>query len=114
MSTSDQIHKVWDKGGGVATYVVLAVLLAIGFGYAICAVQSQDAMLRLADQQRLERQSMKRAHKLEVEYLRSELRKSKEIIVRQSDQLYSVAKGANDATKAAVDVIDKQTEVPTK
>lgn len=107
---SDQIRRAWDKGG-VAIYVAFAVLLAMGFGYSICASQGRDAMVQLAEQQRLERASLTRAHKVEVKYLRERLSESKAVIINLANQSSRNTATSAEAAKTAVEALKQNSEV---
>lgn len=105
----EQIAKAWNKGG-VAVYVALAVLLAMGFGYSICASQSRTSMVELSEQQRLERAAIERRHNAEKKYLRERLAESKATIISLAQQSAKNNASSTEATKAAVEIIKQSSE----
>lgn len=110
---NDQVRKTWDKSA-ISVYVVIALLLAVGFGYSLCAISGRAAMVELADQQRKERSSMIKLHKAEVSFLRERNMDSKRIIEKQSDQLAKAGMQSSETAQAAVEVVKKQTPEATK
>lgn len=105
----EQIAKAWNKGG-VAVYVALAIALAMGFGYSICASQNVGAMLDLANQHRLERAAIERRHTAEKKYLRERLAESKSVIISLANQSAKNNASSTEATKAAVEIIKQSSE----
>lgn len=108
MSVPKVVSSACGKGG-MLLYVSLAILMSIGFGYSLAATQGARALIALSEQQVKERASLNRAHKAEKKYLREQLFERNKTIARQSDQLATNGGKAADGTKAAIQLIEKQT-----
>lgn len=97
-TVQEKVKRGWDNSG-VGAYAALAMLLAFACGFSWASYQAQKAMVGLAEQHRLERVSIIKANKVNVNYLRREIRKKNVIIEKQSDQLAQVGVKSADAAK---------------
>lgn len=89
-----RLRDAWDRNG-FGIYIALAVLMAIGFGFSICSMLSQNTLLELDARYREEIAK-------ERLYLRNSIQEKNIIIAKQSDQLAAMgAKSADVANKAA-------------
>lgn len=95
----EQIQKAWDKSA-VPLYIALAVVLSMGCGYSICAAQNRQTTVDITAIASKERASIRRAHKLEV----TKLTERNTFLV---NQIASLASKSGDATKAAIEKVEK-------
>lgn len=87
----EQMRKAWDKNA-VVVCMVVAVLLAIAFGFSLASIANQSQVVELSEMHRKERANLKRWHRADVSLLRATLAESKLIIARQSDQIFELSK----------------------
>lgn len=116
----EKIKKSWD-GTAVLGYAVIALAFAVACGYSISSWQNQKSMAAMAETARVERQELTdrflaerdtlirqasvereeiiKANKLQLNYLRKQLRERNATIATQSDQLFKVGEKGVDAAK---------------
>lgn len=99
-TVKEKIKIGWDRSG-VGAYAALAMLLALACGYSFAGWQAQRQMVNLVEQHRIERESITKGQKTQLDYLRRQLRERNATVARQSDQLAKVGEKGVDAAKSS-------------
>ncbi len=118
--TIGKIRKGWD-GTALIGYAILAFAFAVACGYSISSWHNQKSIAAMAETARVERQEltdrflserdaiikqfiaerddMVKANKLQLNYLRKQLRSAHATIANQSDQLAKVGEKGVEAAR---------------
>lgn len=125
--TSESVEKIKKSRDGTAVlgYAVIAMAFAVACGYSISSWQNQKSMAAMAETARTERQELTdrflaereeiiKANKLQLNYLRKQLRERNATVARQSDQLAKVGEKGVDAAKKSSELGQQILQESTK